>query len=213
MAPADARDDRPTPFLALRGPVDASSELGWLRRAAAQGVPIAPMAVVPARVEFDFYRWNNLPARLDAHFAGVDPHDPDEDDLEELAPTADDWVRGHALLDEVVDAFYDALIGLPSHLVVRRPGAAGRCAGRGRPALLALKRVWADDWGCAALAQRGGAGGGWLPAPRPVLVHAADLHPDAALAAAAGRALDRSVEAWCDAAGHLARLTLPEPRP
>jgi hypothetical protein len=111
----------------------------------------------------------------------------------------------------VVDAFYDALVGLPSRLVVRRPGADGRQAGRGRPALLALKRVWADDWSVAALARRAGAGGGWLPAPRPVLVHAADLRPDATLAAAAGRALDRSVEAWCDAAGRLARLTLPEP--
>jgi hypothetical protein len=207
---AEGRDDRPTPFPELRGPLDPSSELGWLRRAEALGVDIAPMAVVPARVEHDFYRWNNLPSRLDALFAAVDPNDPDDDDLEDLAPTADAWIRGHALLDEVVDAFYAALVGLPGQLVVRRPGADGRRAPRGRPALLALKRIWADDWGRDQLAGRSGAG--WVPTPRPVLVHAADLRLDPSLAAAAGRAIDRAVEAWCDADGRLARLTVPTPQ-
>jgi hypothetical protein len=61
-------------------------------------------------------------------------------------PTAAAWVRGHALLDAVVDTFYDALVGLPPNVMVRRPGALGSVAARGRPALLAVKRVWADDW-------------------------------------------------------------------
>lgn len=208
----DRLDDRPTVFPALRGPFEPSSELGWLRRAEALGVPIAPMAVVPARVEHDFYRWNNLPSRFDALFIDVDPRDPDEDDLEELAPTAMAWVRDHALLDEVVDAFYDALFGLPTRIVVRRPGAVGVAAGRGRPALLALKRTWAADWAVDRLALRAATGAGWRPPPQPILIHAADLHRDGDLAAAAGAAIDRSVEAWCDPMGRLARLAVPAVR-
>jgi len=204
----DGPDDRPTTFPALRGPFDAASELGWLRSAEALGVPIAPMAVVPARVEHDFYRWNNLPKRLDGLFQGIDPRDPDEDDLEDLAPTAAAWVRGHALLDEVIDAFYAALAGLPARVTVRRLGAEGVPAARGRPALLALKHTWAADWAVEPLARRAACGEGWRPAPRPVLVHDADLHPDAELATAAGAAIGRAVRAWSDPQGRLARLAL-----
>jgi len=166
------------------------------------------MAVVPAQVEADFYRWNNLPQRIASLLADLDPVDPDEDDVEELLPTAAGWIRGHALLDAVVDTFYEALGGLPARLTVRRPGQPGVPAVRGRPALLAVKRVWAADWLLAPTMTRLRAGAGWLPAPRPVLLHAEGLRADPAVAAAASAALGRPVAAWSDAEGRLARLEL-----
>lgn len=199
-------DDRPGPLRRVDGD---ERELGWLLRAQEAGVPVAPMALVPARTEDDFYRWNALPERIAALFADLDPEDPDEDDVEDLLPTAVAWVGGHALLDGVVDAFYDALAGLPGRVSVRRPGEDGHLALRGRPALLALKRVWADAWRCDAVLRSARTGAGWRPAPRPVLVHAADLSPDDELASAAGAALGRPVHAWRDDEGRLARLTLP----
>lgn len=171
-------------------------------------MPVTPMAVVPPRVEADFYRWNNLPERIATLLAGLDPLDPDEDDLEDLLPTAAAWVRDHALLDAVVDTFYDALGGLPARLTVRRPGAPGGAATRGRPALIAVKRTWADDWLLAPCLARARGGRGWLPAPRPVLIHTADLRADPAVAAAAAAALGRPVAAWSDPEGRLARLDL-----
>ena len=199
---------RPTEPAASDASPGAADELAWLRRAEAHGVPVAPMAVVPPQVEADFYRWNNLPERIEALLAGLDPRDPDEDDVEDLLPTVSAWVRDHALLDAVVDTFYDALGGLPSRLTVRRPGAPGSPALRGRPALIAVKRVWAEDWLLAPSLARAHGGRGWLPAPRPVLIHTADVRADPAVAAAAARALDRPIHAWSDPEGRLARLDL-----
>jgi hypothetical protein len=210
---SDDPDDRPTTFVGLRGPFDAASEIERLRRLTAVGVTIAPMAVVPARVEEDYYRWNQLRARVDALFAGVDPHDPDEDDLDDLAPVAATWVQGHALLDEVIDEFYAVLGELPERLTVRRPDAEGVAAGRGRPALLAVKRVWTAEWDPQRLVERAARGEGWLPVPRPVLVHAAEIAPDERLADVATDALGQPLLAWSDASGRLARLAVAHPRP
>lgn len=185
------------------------AELDWLRRAEGQGVPVAPMAVVTNAVERDFYRLAGLEARVAARFADVDAIDPDEDDLEDLAPEVARWVLDAALLVEVVEGFYEALAGLPSRVVVRRPGTEGRIAIRGRPALVAVKRTWAADWSPPAIARRIARGGVWMPAPRPVLVHAAELHPDPEASRAASATLGRDVAAWCDAHGRLARLVLP----
>lgn len=194
--------------LAPDAPIDGAAELAWLRRAQDLGVPVAPMAVVTADVERDFYRLAQLEPRVRARFAHVDPRDPDEDDLEELAPEVGAWVLDAALLVEVVEGFYEALAGLPARVRVRRPGDEGMAAVRGRPALVAVKRVWAADWTVAAIATRLAAGGDWMPEPAPVLVHAADLQPDPVAAAAATRAVGREVEAWCDGRGRLARLAL-----
>ena len=196
------------PFPGSAGNADDATELAWLRRAEAHGVPITPMAVVPAQVEADFYRWNNLPARLEALFADLDGLDPDDDDLDELLPTATAWVRGHALLDAVVDTFYDALAGLPPNVMVRRPGMPGTVTARGRPALIAVKRLWADDWLLDATLGRVSRGQGWLPTPREVLIHAADVHPDPVVSSAASDAIGRQVDAWSDREGRLARLDL-----
>ena len=194
--------------IAVDAPPDTAPELAWLRRAQALGVPIAPMAVVTAAVERDFYRLAHLEPRVRAHFANVDPHDPDEDDLEDLAPDVAAWVLDAALLVEVVEGFYEAQEGLPARVLVRRSGSDGVVAVRGRPALVAVKRTWAADWRPTAIAGRLAAGGGWMPHPAPVLVHDADLEPDAAVAAAAAEAIGRAVDAWCDARGRLARLAL-----
>ncbi len=187
---------------------DRGTELSWLRRAESLGVPIAPMAVVAAQVEAAYYHLNQLGPRIETHFAHVDPADPDEDDLEELAPDALAWVLEHALLDEVVEAFYEALDGLPARLIVRRSGGPGLWALRGRPALLAVKRVWSRDWSLDTLTARLAAGAGLMPPPGPVLVHTADVHADPEAAHAAGSALGRPVGAWCDPRGRLVRLTL-----
>lgn len=187
---------------------DGGAELAWLRRAEASGVPIAPMAVVAAEVEAAFYHLNQLVPRIETHLAHVDVRDPDEDDLEELLPEVGDWVRGHALLDEVIESFYEALAGLPSWLTVRRSGARGLEAVRGRPTLLALKRIWSADWDPEAVAARLAATGRWLPTPSPMLVHTAEVRPDVEAGRAASAALGREVGAWSDARGRLVRLTL-----
>lgn len=171
-------------------------------------MPIAPMAIVTEAVERDFYRLAQLEPRVLAHFANVDPRDPDEDDLEDLAPDVAGWVLDAALLVEVVEGFYEAQAGLAPRVRVRRTGAEGVVAVRGRPALVAVKRTWAAAWAPAAVAARLAAGGGWMPQPTPVLVHDAELRPDPDAASAASGALGREVDAWSDARGRLARLAL-----
>lgn len=120
---------------------------------------LAPLRLLREDIEEQFYRLNNLPAQLNALFTGLDLTDPDEDDLEELAPLAQSLIRAHYLLDEVVDTFYAGLDGLPQDLRLRRlnePGAfvSGRVGRRGRPALLALKELWSEDWAFGPLWER-----------------------------------------------------------
>lgn len=194
--------------IAVDAPPDAAPELAWLRRAQELGVPIAPMAIVTEAVERDFYRLAQLEPRVLGHFANVDPRDPDEDDLEDLVPDVAAWVLDAALLVEVVEGFYEAQAGLSPRVRVRRAGAEGVVAVRGRPALVAVKRTWAAAWTPTAVAARLAAGGAWMPRPAPVLVHDADLRPDADAASAASAALGREVDAWSDARGRLARLAL-----
>ena len=157
----------------LEGPGLASARLELRALAALReaGVPLAPAVVVPPAVEERFYRLNNLAERLQDLFVGVDAGDPDEDDLEERAPEARATLRTAYLLDEFVDAFYASLDALPAALEVRRPGAGGERVRRGRPALLALKRLWEADWTFEALLARTARGGGLVPTARPVLVH------------------------------------------
>jgi hypothetical protein len=179
-------------------------ELAALQRAAQAGLELTPLVVVPRRVETDYYRLNNLPERLVALFRGVDLLDPDEDDLEEIAPAAQQLVASHALLEEVVEALYGALRGLAQEVVVRRAGAGGERVSTGRPALLALKRVWCADWGADALAERLLSGGGLAPEARPVLLHEP---PERQLDPLPEPLAAGSDAAWVDAAGRLARLS------
>ena len=206
--PAGARVPFGMTRLAVDAAPDAAPELAWLRRAQELGVPITPMAIVTEAIERDFYRLAQLEPRVLGHFATVDPNDPDEDDLEDLVPDVAAWVLDAALLVEVVEGFYEAQEGLAARVRVRRSGADGVLAVRGRPALVAVKHTWAAAWTPAAVAARLAAGDGWMPRPAPVLVHDADLHPDADVARAASAAIGRDVDAWCDLQGRLARLAL-----
>ncbi|MEX2543042.1 MAG: hypothetical protein WD314_14645 [Trueperaceae bacterium] len=151
------------------------SEIDALQSLAAHGLPVAPTIVVPGGVEEEFYRLNNLGSRLEALFAGVDPADPDDDDVEDLAPEAERLVGSHYLLDEFIDRFYEATVGMPHEVRVRRPGHRGALATRGRESLLALKRTWSADWSFENLWERLAGGGPLLPSPGPVLVQPGPL--------------------------------------
>lgn len=144
-------------------------------RAAAATTPLAPRVWVPASVEAAFYRLNRLPPRLEALFDGVAGPDPDEDDVEDVAPEARALIAEHALMDLFVEAFYEVLRPLPAAVRVRRLGTAGRVAVRGRPALLALRATWADDFADEAIVRRLRAGGSVVPPARGTVVHADDV--------------------------------------
>lgn len=200
----------PTPPLVWppRFEPDEQSELAWLLRAERAGVPVAPMVVVPADVEAGFYALNNLPEQLRRMFQDVASDDPDEDDLEDVAPLARELVLGRALLDEVIERLYDASTALPERVLVRRAGADGAPTWRGRDALLALKRLWAADWEVEAIAERLRAGHGLAPRNRSVLIHDALLtrSREPLGFGPAGAAVD----AWSDGEGRLARLRLSD---
>lgn len=153
-------------------------ELAALLALSQAGLPVASLVVVPSAAETRFYELNNLPARLRALFAGVDPYDPDEDDLEALAPEAKAMIQTHFLLDEFIDQFYAALAPLSPRLRLRRAGDhPGLEAAKGRPALLALKALWAAEWSQAAIAARLRQAGTLAPSPTAVIVHEADMQP------------------------------------
>ncbi len=123
-----------------------TGELADLRALEADGMALA-LLVLPAAVEDSLYRFNNLPARLAALYAGVDPLDPDEDLLEEAEEEALALVSQAHLLDDVIDAVYEGLAPLPDRLIVRRPGEETGAAAVGRRgALLAMKALVQRDW-------------------------------------------------------------------
>jgi hypothetical protein len=188
---------------------EVEGELAWLLAAARSGETVTPMAVVPVAVETDFYRLSNLPEQLRRLFDGVVSDDPDEDDIDERAPLAVALVLAHALLDEVVEALYQASAGLPERLQVRREGHAGVSAWRGRDALLALKRTWAEDWSGERVMARLRAGRGLAPEARPILVHDAALAPAPDLVGLGPH--DQALRAWRDPAGRLGRLARGDP--
>lgn len=185
--------------------------------ALAEELPLAPRVWIPAEAEEAFYRLNHLPPRLAALFEGVASHDPDEDDVEEIAPAARALLAGHALLDAWVDAFYDETSKLGDRLRVRRPGAPGRTAAAGRPALLALRRVWAEAWRDEAVLARLRARGSVALDAAPIVVQAADDAPaPTELAARVAEILGEPRAAFCLPDGRLTRLgsaTRPEPEP
>jgi hypothetical protein len=166
-APWPARSDAP--------PV-VPGEPAELARLAGE-VPLAPRVWIPAEAEEAFYRLNHLPPRLRELFAPIASRDPDEDDVEEIAPLARELLARHVLLDTWVDAFYDAVAPLAERVRVRRAGTPGRTAARGRPALLALRAVWAEAWSDAAVTARLRATGSVALGAAPVLIHDAEDVP------------------------------------
>jgi len=129
-------------------------EISSLQRLADEALELAPMRIVPASAEDAFYRLNNLPDQLSSLFARVDASFPDEDDIEELAPQAQQLLKRHYLLDEFIDQFYGALEDLPSALRVRRCETEGQRVIKGRPALIALKDIWTNEWSFDTLMNR-----------------------------------------------------------
>lgn len=148
------------------------------------GMAVTEILIVPADAEERFYRLNNLAAQLLQLFAGVDPADPDEDDIEERAPEAQKLIRSHYLLDEFIDLFYDRLQLLSSQVEVRRPVFASNQSGihatRGRPALLAVKNLWADAWSFENLMQRLQQDASFAPPAQPLLITGAGRQPASA---------------------------------
>lgn len=125
-----------------------------LQKIQREGLKTAPMRIVPADAEDAFYRLNSLPEQLSKLFAPVDASFPDEDDIEELAPQAQQLLKRHYLLDEFIDQFYAALEALRGPLRVRRCEGEGHRAIKGRPALIALKDIWTTEWSFDALMDR-----------------------------------------------------------
>lgn len=196
---------RPHP-VAAEGPPAVAGEAAELARLARAGVALAPAVWVPAVAEEGFYRFNGLPARLAELFAPVSERDPDEDDVEDLVPAARELVARHALLDAWIDAFYDATAFLPGRVRVRRPGTAGRVATRGRPALLALRTIWAEDWTFDAVLERLRATGSVALEARPVLVHDAEEAPaPPGVAARVREVLGEDRDARVDGEGRVTR--------
>ena len=140
-------------------------------------------------------------------FSEVDPADPDEDDLEELAPAAMALITGSYLLDEVIDGFYETVSLLPEARRVRRPGSPGVAARGGRGSLLAVKRIWAADWSFAALESRLKSTASFAVDARPVLVHAADEQTfEQPLLDQVADALGERSRVWVTADGSISRL-------
>jgi len=160
------------------------------------GAPLALVAL-PAAVEDSLYRYNNLPARLARLFAEVDPFDPDEDLVEEAeGPTL--ALLGEAyLLDDVIDAVYEALAWLPDDLVVRRPGErAGEPATGRRGVLLAMKALMRRDWRAESVLARLERHASVAVDARPVIAHARAAAPDAGLSRLGSDALGRRVTVY-----------------
>lgn len=163
--------------------------------------------VLGSALEDQFYRLNNLPRQLLAAYAGLDPADPDEDIVEEAEEHALQLISQHYLLDEVVDAFYEALGKLPSAVILRRPDSGGgRRAGYLRGALLELKHLFQDDWRVDALLDRLAVTASLAIDARPVVITPAEEERDPGASAAAGAVLGREVSVWLDPTGALTRL-------
>lgn len=207
----------------LAGSGQGLGEMAVLAALERAGLPLGMLAL-PDAVEDSFYRYNNLPPRLAALYRDVDPADPDEDLLEEAEAAAMALVEQSYLLDEVIDAIYQGLAGLPGSVVVRRPGdRAGSAVNNGRPVLLALKHQFRSDWTADAVFARLLAGFGIGVDARPMLVHErpagtapastgrgpargatmAELVADAAASAEASRVLGRSLSVAADARGRI----------
>ncbi len=186
--------------------VEAVPELTWLARLTAGGWRWRGVAI-PAGLEEQFYRLNNLPAQLASEFQGLDPSDPDEDIVEEAEEAAFALISQHYLLDETVDAIYEALEALPSGVVVRRAGSAtGRRVSHRRAALLAVKHLFQDDWGVDAVMDRLALTGSLAIDARPVLITPADDSYDADASERAGAELGTGVTVFVDDAGNVTRL-------
>jgi len=165
-------------------------ELSWLASLEPH-VPLAARVWIPASVEASFYRLNQLEPQIADIFGREANDDPDEDEIEDLVPEVQALLASHVLDDLVVEAFHEACSPLPPRLHVRQLGTDGARVGfsalRGRPALLALRSLWKQDWELDAVTSRLRRGEGLMPHSRTAVLHADD--------APAGPPLSESVSA------------------
>ena len=137
---------------------------------------LAPGFVFTARSEEQFYLSNNLPERLRDLFAPINPRRVDEDALESLCDRAVRLLTESYMLEDFIAQAYTALghVGLTAAaLHVRREAGGGVVTGDGRRgALLALKRVWAQDWTFEATLERLDSSGSVGVDARPAYVFA-----------------------------------------
>lgn len=189
-----------------RSEVDAAWELTSLARLVELGEGWHGLAL-PAAFEERFYRLNSLPHQLNGLYRGLDPSDPDEDIVEEAEAAATALVGEHYLLDESVDLLYDSLAGA-GPTTVRRAGDPGGVVVSGRRAvLLAVKRLYRDDWTAAAVMDRLAATATLGLEARPVLITPAPEREAPGTALRLGALLGQGVRAWLDDAGRLVRLS------
>lgn len=193
----------PKTLVKLASTPQLEPELSALQQLEDAGLSLAPLRVVPAEVEETFYRTNNLPAQLNGLFEGLDLSNPDEDDIEELAPEAQGLLKAHFLLDETIDLFYEGLSPLPSRVRVRRSSGRpneepGHTTTRGRPALIALKNIWVEDWSFDALMARLEKRHSVALQARPVVVSAVGLEPTPDLNERATEILGREVTVFSE---------------
>ncbi len=163
--------------------------------------------IVGAALEEQFYRLNNLPRQLASAFQGLNPADPDEDIVEEGEEDAVRLIAEHYLLDETVDAFYEALAALPGAVILRRPDShGGRKASYPRGALLELKRLFQDDWRTDALLDRLAVTASLAIDARPVLITPGSESHSEDASGRASELLGRPVAVWLDPHGALTRV-------
>ena len=145
---------------------------------------IAPGFVWLTHCEEQFYLSNNLPEQLRNIFKAFNPRRLDEDALEVACERAQKLVRESYVLEDFVAQSYTALknVGIEGSLHVRRefPRSESVSQLRGdletgqdrRGALVALKRVWAQDWAFEAVLERLDSSGNIGVDARPSLIFA-----------------------------------------
>ena len=136
---------------------------------------VAPGFVWLTHGEEQFYLSNNLPEQLRKVFSAFNPRRLDEDALEVACEHAQKMVRESYLLEDFVAQSYTALknVGIEGSLHVRREFSSDLETGQDRRgALLALKRVWAQDWAFETVLERLDASGQIGVDARPCLIFA-----------------------------------------
>ncbi len=127
-------------------------EAKWL----SQTTNTATGFVITSNMEEMFYISNNLPEQLRGIFKNIEVKRLDEDALEQACQKAQHLIINSFLLDDQIQQIELAWnkLGLGnSHF--RRPEASGnQLANDKRTALLALKRIWAEDWKFEAVLTR-----------------------------------------------------------
>jgi len=143
----------PTDLKTLKIDPSWPKELLALKTIEEAGIPVTQTVVIPKEIEEEFFRLNNLEARLNHLLGSLDVSNLDEDDLEDVATEAQPLIDSHYLLDEVIDNIYLSLDPLGDYIRIRLPGQGGQIKVSGRSALMAVKSLWREAWTAERIAQ------------------------------------------------------------